>query len=138
MIGPHIRLLGPFLALALVAVGCGDTDSSEPALTGDLPTTEAPATTTVPPTAATEAPITTAAPVAAPPDGPSPAEPGEFAVGRRTITLVDPDRDDRSLIVDVWYPADDEAAAAAPTAVYSFIPVPSSRPRSPPPRSRST
>ena len=123
MIRSNLRLLGLFLALALVAAGCGETDSSDVALAGSPPTTAATDTTeTESSTTTTAPPATTAAPDAALPDGPSPAEPGEFAVGRRTITLIDPDRDDRTFSVDVWYPADGEAAEAAPKAVYSFIP----------------
>ena len=123
MIRSNLRLLGLFLALALVAAGCGDTDSSDVALAGSPPTTAAADTTeTESSTTTTAPPATRAAPDAALPDGPSPAEPGEFAVGRRTITLIDSDRDDRTFSVDVWYPADGEAAEAAPKAVYSFIP----------------
>jgi len=36
-----------------------------------------------------------------PPDGP-----GTFAVGHRTFTAVDAARDNRSLLVDLWYPVD--------------------------------
>lgn len=40
-------------------------------------------------------------------DAPAPDEPGPFAVGRRTETVVDPEREDRELTVEVWYPSDE-------------------------------
>ena len=43
------------------------------------------------------------------PGGP-PDELGPWAVGRATFEVVDPDRDDRTLPVDVWYPAIDDGA----------------------------
>lgn len=46
---------------------------------------------------------------------------GPHAVGRRTIEVVDAERD-RTLNVDVWYPADAAAAEAAPFTRYSFLP----------------
>jgi predicted dienelactone hydrolase len=112
---PSLRTALVLLAtFTLVAVGCGSDDASETSLPGSPPTSAAPDTTVTP--------STTAAPSTTLPDGPSPAEPGDHAVGRRTITLVDEDRDGRALAVDLWYPADAEAAAEAPAAVYSFIP----------------
>ena len=48
-----------------------------------------------------------------------PLEPPHRAVGRRTITLVDPARNGRSLGVDLWYPA---AASDAPKSVYEVLP----------------
>ena len=53
---------------------------------------------------------------------PRPDEPGEYAVGRQTVTLVDGARGDRELTVDIWYPADAEAAADAEPSIYSFVP----------------
>ena len=53
---------------------------------------------------------------------PRPDEPGEYAVGRQTVTLVDGARGDRELTVDIWYPADPDAAADAEPSIYSFIP----------------
>lgn len=41
------------------------------------------------------------------------------AVGRRTVTLVDPARDHRRLDVDIWYPA---VASDAPRSVYEVFP----------------
>ncbi len=67
----------------------------------------------------TAAATTTVAPI---PSGPPPYEAGPYQVGRRTITVTDPARDGRELTVDVWYPADETAAAAAPKSVYTFIP----------------
>ena len=109
------RSLILLLALAFVAAGCSSSEA-DTLVSGSPPSTAAPETTVAPPT--TAAPATTV-PL---PTGPSPAEPGEHVVGRRTITLVDEARDGRALTVDVWYPADAEAAADAPAAVYSFIP----------------
>ena len=43
---------------------------------------------------------------------------GPFAVGRSTFTIVDADRGDRELPVDVWYPVDPEAAEGVPTSLY--------------------
>ncbi len=120
MISSLRRTLILLVALGLVAVGCGDADSPDIGLTGNPPTTAGPDTTVG--ASDTTAVPTTVAPDAALPDGPSPAEPGSYAVGRRTITLVDETRDGRELSVDVWYPADEAAAAEAPLAVYSFIP----------------
>lgn len=49
-----------------------------------------------------------------PPPADAPDELGPVAVGYTQLTAVDPERDDRTLLVDVWYPAGefDEAAAA--------------------------
>lgn len=49
----------------------------------------------------------------------APLEAPHFAVGRRTIELVDPAREGRRLLVDVWYPA---AASTAPASVYELFP----------------
>jgi predicted dienelactone hydrolase len=49
-----------------------------------------------------------------------PDELGPWAVGRTTFEVVDPDRDDRSLVVDVWYPVD-EADADGTAAVYDLV-----------------
>lgn len=50
-----------------------------------------------------------------------PDELGPHAVGRRSIEVVDSARD-RTLNVDVWYPADADAAEDAPFTRYSFLP----------------
>jgi len=44
---------------------------------------------------------------------------GPHAVGRTTITIVDPDRGDRTLPVDIWYPAVDDGAT--PASVYDLL-----------------
>lgn len=51
-------------------------------------------------------------------DAPAPDEPGPFPVGRRTETATDPERGDRSLTVEVWYPA----AAEGEPSPYELIP----------------
>lgn len=48
--------------------------------------------------------------VAAADEAPAPDEPGPFAVGRRTETVTDVDRDGRKLTVEIWYPAADAGA----------------------------
>jgi predicted dienelactone hydrolase len=40
---------------------------------------------------------------------------GPFAVGRRSFTIVDPDREGRELPVDVWYPVDPADATGEPS-----------------------
>ncbi len=52
------------------------------------------------------------------PIGP-PDQLGPHAVGRTTFTVVDPDRDDRSLLVDVWYPAVDDGVT--PYSLYDLL-----------------
>ncbi len=42
-----------------------------------------------------------------------PDELGEFAVGHSTFTLDDTARDDRSLLVDAWYPVDEDQTSGA-------------------------
>ena len=44
---------------------------------------------------------------------------GPYTVGRRTVTITDPDRDDRMLTTDIWYPTD---ATDGDPSVYSFAP----------------
>jgi predicted dienelactone hydrolase len=51
---------------------------------------------------------------AAPPDGPGPS-----AVGLSTVRMVDPARADRTLTVDIWYPAD--GRSEAPTASIDLV-----------------
>jgi predicted dienelactone hydrolase len=51
---------------------------------------------------------------AAPPDGP-----GRYAVGLSTVQMTDPARADRTLTVDIWYPAD--RGSEAPTASIDLI-----------------
>jgi predicted dienelactone hydrolase len=45
---------------------------------------------------------------------------GPWAVGRTTFQVVDPDRDDRTLAVDAWYPVD-PGDAVGPPSIYSLI-----------------
>src|SRR5690606_14641197 len=58
----------------------------------------------------TDAADTTTTTVAAADEAPAPDEPGPFAVGRRTETVTDVDRDGRKLTVEIWYPAADAGA----------------------------
>ncbi len=51
---------------------------------------------------------------AAPPGGP-----GSYAVGLSTVRMTDPARADRTLTVDIWYPAD--SRAEAPTASIDLV-----------------
>jgi predicted dienelactone hydrolase len=46
---------------------------------------------------------------------------GPRAVGHSSFTAVDAARADRSLLLDVWYPVDDEDAADAPLAEYLLL-----------------
>ena len=43
-------------------------------------------------------------------DGFAPDEFGSFSVGHMKFTAIDADRDDRSLVIDVWYPVDEADA----------------------------
>lgn len=43
---------------------------------------------------------------------------GAFGVGHTSFTLIDASRDDRSLLVDVWYPVDAEDAQDSPRTKY--------------------
>lgn len=51
--------------------------------------------------------------------GPPTDELGPYRVGRRTVTITDPARDDRQLTVDLWYPTDVEAGEPSS---YEFAP----------------
>ena len=48
--------------------------------------------------------------------------PGEYAVGRRSISVADPAREGRTLPIDVWYPVDPEQTAGATPSEYSLAP----------------
>lgn len=48
----------------------------------------------------------------------SPESLGTHDVGYLTFNAIDPAREDRTLVIDVWYPADAEAAQAASNATY--------------------
>lgn len=50
------------------------------------------------------------------------SEPGPYAVGRRTITVTDPSRADRSFEADIWYPVDPNNTGGAAAADYAFLP----------------
>lgn len=52
------------------------------------------------------------------PEAPAADQPGPYAVGRSTQQVTDPDRPERTLTVEVWYPA---ASAAEPTP-YELVP----------------
>jgi predicted dienelactone hydrolase len=99
------------VSLLLLVAACGDAGDDA-------------ASTTVPDDA-TEDPDTDGEPaegdgddVETGPPPPAGEDPGPYAVGRRTEQLTDTSREDRSLAVEVWYPA---AAEAAPTP-YELIP----------------
>ena len=49
----------------------------------------------------------------------TPLEPPHFPVGRRTITLVDAARDNRTLAADLWYPA---TTSDSPPSIYQVFP----------------
>ncbi|MGH0032641.1 MAG: alpha/beta hydrolase family protein [Myxococcota bacterium] len=49
----------------------------------------------------------------------APDELGPYAVGRTTFSLVDASRDDRTLVVDVWYPAEDDGTL--PFSLYDLL-----------------
>lgn len=51
----------------------------------------------------------------------APLEPPHFPVGRRTITMIDHERDDRVLGVDLWYPANDSDAARSMYEVFPGV-----------------
>ncbi len=51
----------------------------------------------------------------------APDELGPWAVGRTTLTLTDPAREDRSLALDVWYPVDPEDALDAEPSSYDLV-----------------
>ncbi len=48
----------------------------------------------------------------------APDQLGVFGVGHTSFTVVDESRDDRSLLVDVWYPVDAEDAQDSPRTSY--------------------
>lgn len=48
--------------------------------------------------------------------------PGEYAVGRRSITVTDPAREGRSFPIDIWYPVDPADTADATPSEYSLAP----------------
>lgn len=48
--------------------------------------------------------------------------PGEYAVGRRTLTVTDPAREGRTLPIDVWYPVDPEQTTGSTPSEYSLAP----------------
>lgn len=56
-----------------------------------------------------------------PPPVAAPDELGAFGVGHLSFTAVDPDREDRSLLVDVWYPVDDADWRDSPATTYPLM-----------------
>lgn len=50
------------------------------------------------------------------------SSPGEYAVGRRSITVTDPAREGRSFPIDIWYPVDPADTAGASPSEYSLAP----------------
>lgn len=50
------------------------------------------------------------------------SKPGEYAVGRRSITVTDPAREGRSFPIDIWYPVDPGNTAGAAPSEYSLAP----------------
>lgn len=111
------RLLVLLTAIALLGSACSDDDQDASAAADGSSTT-----TTV---AAAAEPTTTAAPTTtteAPPPLDAPDEPGPFAVGRFTTTVIDPARGGRELPVDVLYPVDPRAVSGEPTSPYEIVP----------------
>lgn len=108
---PHprrrVHRLAPLVALALAIASCSSDDPSSDDAAAVTETTETTSTTV-------ESTTTTAAVEAL-----DAAEPGPFAVGRRTVSVVDPGREDRTLTVDIWYPTD---ASDGDRSTYSFAP----------------
>lgn len=103
------RLVIAVLLVVAALGGCSsDDDSASDATVAESTTTEAGSTD---PTGLDEG-------EAADDDAPAPEEPGPFPVGRRTQTVSDPEREGRTLTVEVWYPA---AAEGEPTP-YEIIP----------------
>ena len=96
------RSASVLLAATLFLVGCGGSDSDASSSTSTSTTSAS--------TDSTEAPETTSVDVQD--DVPVAEDPGPYSVGRRTEKVVDPERSDRSLTVEVWYPSE---AAAEPT-----------------------
>ncbi|MEO6989199.1 MAG: alpha/beta fold hydrolase [Aquihabitans sp.] len=89
------RSAGVLVVGALFLAGCGGSDGepSSTTSTAASSTDETNGSKTTTTAGAAEAPI--------------PEEPGPYAVGRRTEKVVDPERSDRTLTVEVWYPTDD-------------------------------
>lgn len=61
-------------------------------------------------------------PVQGPPEVPAPDAPGPFEVGHTFFEALDPERDSRSVPVDVWYPVDPGTAGDAPTTRLPLAP----------------
>lgn len=96
------RLLAALASVALIIAACssdGD-DSAAPATTGGSEDTS----------------TTVADPV---PEALDTAVLGPYSVGRRTVTITDPEREDRTLTTDIWYPTDTTDGDAS---TYSFAP----------------
>lgn len=102
------RALPALLVPALLAAACSSDDAAVPATGAPTPTSETPAE---------EATTTTAAEAEV--EALDTAEAGPYRVGRQTVTVTDPDRPDRTLTVDLWYPTDAEDGEPS---TYSFAP----------------
>lgn len=50
-----------------------------------------------------------------------PPRPGSYAVGRQTFAYVDTDRDNRLLVMDVWYPVDKVDTRGAVKSAYDLV-----------------
>jgi predicted dienelactone hydrolase len=75
-----------------------------------------------------------------PSDAPDPSGPGPYAVGRTTFTVTDPERGDRQLTTDVWYPSDAGAVSDVPMSEFDLqlAALPSPKAHDNPPVSRSS
>ncbi len=98
MLHPRRPVVAALLAGLLLTAACSSDDADDAAIAADVDET----TTT---TASLDLLDT--------------ASLGPYAVGRRTVTITDPDRDDRTITTDVWYPTD---ATDGEASTYSFAP----------------
>ena len=109
---PHRRIATCLFAATLLLAACGDDDDTSAPPTSDEVAEE----TETEDASGTE--DETEDDTEAEPEAPAPDQPGPYAVGRTTQQVTDPERPERTLTVEVWYPA---AAAAEPTP-YELIP----------------
>ena len=109
---PHRRIASALLAATSLLAACGDSDddTSSPATTDEAAEQET--------DAGSETEDETEDGTESEPEAPAPDRPGPYAVGRSTQQVTDPQRPERTLTVEVWYPA---ASAAEPTS-YELIP----------------
>lgn len=104
------------LLAAAVLVACGSADDGAVPVTGVDATASEGGGTTVSTTTTPDAGTST---TTGDPADRDTSVPGPYAVGRRTVTVADPDRPGRTLTVDLWYPTDE--TGGAPSA-YEFAP----------------